>query len=421
MGNNILAGRVVKFFIIALIIVFKGLILQAQTHDHSHDGHDHSQHDHSHEGHDHSHGTTPAGTNAPTPAGHPATHAADGHHEGEQKLDVGKLIIGHVTDANEFHVAGKFAIPLPCIVYNKHQGFEIFMSNVFHHGHNSYNGYVLDHGVLKYVDDPNFPKTGSNEINAIHDGKVSYRGVEFTASRSSFYDFSITKVVFTMMLAVGLMLWLFIGIARSYKTNMVPKGLQSFFEPIIIFIRDEVAKPNLGHKYEKYMPYLLTVFFFIWISNMIGLIPFFPGSGNVMGNIAVTATLALFTFILTNTAGNKHYWGHIFNPPGTPFPINLIIILIEFLSVFIKPFALMIRLFANITAGHIIILSLVSIIFIFAEFAGNAAGFGVSIFASLFILFMNALELLVAALQAYIFTMLSAVFIGQAIEEPHHH
>jgi len=413
-GSNILVSRLLKFFVIALIIAFKGLVLQAQPQDHSHDGHDHSQH-----GHDHNHDNTPIQA-TPITAGQPDSHAAD-NHGGEKKLDVGSIILNHVTDANEFHVAGNFSIPLPCIVYNKYQGFDFFMSNVFHHGHQSHNGYVLDHGVLKYVDDANFPKTGSVAVEDIHDGDLHYQGQVFKASRSAFYDFSITKVVFTMLLAMALMLWLFIGVARAYKTRMVPKGFQSFVEPIVIFIRDEVAKPNLGRHYEKYMPYLLTVFFFIWISNMIGLIPFFPGGGNVMGNIAVTATLALFTFILTNTAGNKHYWGHIFNPPGTPFPINLIIILIEFLSVFIKPFALMIRLFANMTAGHIIILSLVSIIFIFAEFAGNVAGFGVSIFASLFILFMNALELLVAALQAYIFTMLSAVFIGQAIEEPQHH
>ncbi|HRI27162.1 MAG TPA: F0F1 ATP synthase subunit A [Chitinophagales bacterium] len=417
MGNNILAAKIVKFFSFALVAMLLGGMLYAQTHDHSHEGHDH--HDHNH---DHNHSTTtpqqPAAATQTHDHDHDHDHAHDTHKE--EKLDVGGLIMHHVTDANEFHVLGKFAIPLPCIVYNKTTGFDFFLSNVFDHGHAAYNGYVLDHGVLKFVDDVNFPRTIKAAVE-VHDGEVHYGGQTYKASRSAFYDFSITKVVFTMLLAFALMLFIFIRVARAYQTNVVPRGLQSFIEPIILFIRDEVAKPNLGHHYEKYMPYLLTVFFFIWISNMIGLVPFFPGSGNVMGNIAVTATLAIFTFIITNVSANKHYWGHIFNPPGVPFPVNLILILIEFLSVFIKPFALTIRLFANITAGHIIILSLVSIIFIFAEFAGSAGGFGVSVVSSLFILFMNALELLVAALQAYIFTMLSAVFIGQAIEEPHHH
>lgn len=431
MKNNISITfyKILSLFI--LMFLFNAGMLLAQDHEH----------DHSHD-HDHEHATgaqpVPAGQHQVNPQGNRAfnsvmpsqtatshqqtthdAHPAEGHAKEEGKLDVGSMILHHVTDANEFHVAGNLTIPLPCIVYNKHQGFDFFMSSVFHHGHQSHNGYVLDHGVLRYVDDPNFPKTGSVAVE-VHDEKVHYNGQEYGASRSSFFDFSITKVVFTMLLAIVIMLTMFISTARAYKKRMVPKGLQSFLEPIVIFIRDEIAKPNLGHHYEKYLPYLLTVFFFIWISNMIGLIPFFPGSGNVMGNIAVTATLACFTFLLTNLSANKHYWKHIFNPPA-PMGVNVIIIIIEFLSVFIKPFALMIRLFANITAGHIIILSLVSIIFIFAQFGGTAAGFGSSIIAGLFILFMNALELLVAALQAYIFTMLSAVFIGQAIEEPTHH
>lgn len=347
------------------------------------------------------------------------------HSEAEGKPDIGAMIIHHVSDAHEFHVLNDLSIPLPCIVYHPKRGFECFLSSTFKHGHQAHNGYVLQHGTLTSIEDPTFPMGDvpvsytENHQTKQHEAVVN--GKNYSLSRSNFYDFSITKVVFTMLLTAFLLLVIFIGVAKGYaKRSGAPKGIQSFFEPIILFIRDEVAKPNLGSKYQKYMPYLLTVFFFIWINNLLGLIPFFPGGGNVMGNISMTLTLALFTFILTNIGGTKYYWAHIFNPPGVPMAIKPIVILIEFLSVFIKPFALMIRLFANMAAGHIIILSLVGIIFIFAHMFGSGAGFGVSIVSCLFMLFMNCLELLVAALQAYIFTMLSAVFIGQAIEDHHH-
>lgn len=361
---------------------------------------------------------------APTHTGAPAAHGG-GHEAESSRPDLGGMIMHHVTDANEFHVVQNISIPLPCITYHKQRGLEFFLSNVFHHGHESYNGYVLNHGVLMAVDDPGFPQ--GNVPVEVHEDKAtktSYaiaNGQKYPVSRSNFYDFSITKVVFTMLLTLLIMLLVFPSIAKAYNKHTVPKGMQSFFEPIILFIQNDVAKPNLGKHYERFMPFLLTVFFFIWISNVLGLIPFFPGGGNVMGNIAVTMTLAVFTFILININGTKTYWGHIFNPPGVSFPINLIMILIEFLSIFIKPFALMIRLFANITAGHIIILSLVGIIFIAANVGGTGAGFGASLVSSAFMLFMNVLELFVAALQAYIFTTLSAVFIGQALEEHHHH
>lgn len=199
-----------------------------------------------------------------------------------------------------------------------------------------------------------------------------------------------------------------------------PSGFQNALEPIIVFVRDEVAKPNLGSKnYVRFMPLLLTVFFFIWINNMLGL---FPGGANLTGNIAVTGCLALVSFLVMVFNGNKHFWGHLLNPPGVPIGVKLILVPIEIISLFIKPIALMIRLFANILAGHIIILSIVSIIFIFGKMGANpGGGFGFSVISVAFSIFMFFLELLVAAIQAFIFTNLTAVFVGQAIEEAHHH
>ena len=200
---------------------------------------------------------------------------------------------------------------------------------------------------------------------------------------------------------------------------MAPKGLQSFMEPIILFIRDDVAKNSIGPKYEKFMPYLLTVFFFIFINNLLGLVPFFPGGSNLTGNIAVCAVLAGITLLITLIVGNKHYWQHIFAMPGVPLPVLIILTPIELIGVVLRPFVLMIRLFANITAGHIIALAFFSLIFIFGELS-TGAGFGVAIVSVLFTVFMGMLELLVAFLQAYVFTLLSAIYFGSAVEEAHH-
>ena len=205
-------------------------------------------------------------------------------------------------------------------------------------------------------------------------------------------------------------LW-FGGLARQYKKNAVPKGFGRVLEPLVIYVRDEIAKPNISRdKYKRYLPFLLTVFFFIWINNLLGLIPVL--APNLTGNIAVTMVLALFTLIITNVSGNRGYWGHILLPP-VPWWLYPIMIPVELIGIFTKPFALMIRLFANITAGHILILSLVSLIFIFKSVYMSALSIP-------FMVFMNVLELLVAALQAYIFTLLSALFIGMATEEAHH-
>ena len=212
------------------------------------------------------------------------------------------------------------------------------------------------------------------------------------------------------------MFLLFTAVAKSYNKNkMAPKGLAGLLEPLVLFVRDDIAVPNIGKKnYAKFMPYLLTVFFFIWINNLMGLIPFFPFSSNLTGNIYFTFVLAFITFLITTFSANKNYWGHIFNTPGVPFWLAPIMIPVEIIGMFTKPFALMIRLFANITAGHIIILSLISLIYIFKTPA-------ISPVSGAFVLFMSVLEMLVAALQAYVFTLLSALFIGQAVEEHDHH
>jgi F-type H+-transporting ATPase subunit a len=205
--------------------------------------------------------------------------------------------------------------------------------------------------------------------------------------------------------------------ARSYRKSGIshPRGIQSFLEPVILFVRDDIAIQNLGeHKYEKYMPYLLTVFFFILINNLMGLVPFPPPFGaSVTGNINVTFVLALCTFFIVQFSGNRAYWKHVFATPGVPFWLLPIMIIVELIGLFSKPFALMIRLFANITAGHIIVLSLVCLIFIFKSLA-------VAPVSIAFVIFMDCLELLVAFLQAYIFTLLSSLFISMAMPEEHH-
>jgi F-type H+-transporting ATPase subunit a len=216
---------------------------------------------------------------------------------------------------------------------------------------------------------------------------------------------------------MALMFLIFISVARAYKkrgTDVAPRGLQNAMEALILFVKNEIAEPFIGkEKTPKFLPYLLTVFFFIWINNLLGLIPIFPGSANVSGNIAFTFTLALLSLLLVFIFGKKHFWGHIFWYPGVPVPVKLLLAVLEFLGVFTKPFSLMIRLFANITAGHIIIMSIIGITFI----TQNLIVGGVT---SAFSVVMFVLELLVAAIQAYIFTLLTAQMIGAAVEEPHH-
>lgn len=352
-------------------------------------------------------------------AHHDDAHAHDsGHATTTTAYDAEAVILHHISDAHEweFFATKSFhaTLPLPVILYSKEHGLDIFMSSAFkhkegEHGHDApkyYKHYVVHHEkiYLANVD-------GGLTMDEHHH-----------ATNAKPMDFSLTKNVASMILSLVLLCLVFIGVANAYvkKGQWVPKGLQSFMEPLILFVRDDVVRPNMGKKTgDAFMPYMLTLFFFIWFNNLLGLL---PGAANVTGNIAVTAVLAVITLVVTNLKGNKHYWGHIFNPPGVPKPLLLIMWPVEILGIFTKPFALMIRLFANITAGHIIILSILGLIFMFSEGGTNVgAGFGVSFAALPLALFLFCLELLVAFLQAFIFTMLTSLFIGQAMEDHGHH
>ncbi len=322
------------------------------------------------------------------------------HEEKEGSFNVTETILEHIKDDHSWHIIGHTSIPLPVIIYTD-KGLEFFSSSKLvneHHEPVVYQGnyaYKLIDGKLKAVNE-------AGELDKELSKKV--------------WDFSITKNVASLLISVTILLLLFLSVGSAYKKRGVtsaPKGLQSFMEPIILFVRDEVAKPNIGKKYAKYMPFLLTIFFLILINNFLGLIPFFPGSANVSGNIAFTMTLAVFVFILVNINGNKSYWQHIFWMPGMHWSMKLFLAPIELIGVFTKPISLMIRLFANITAGHILVLSLICLIFIFKTIFASAI-------AVPFAVFIGLIELLVAFLQAYIFTMLSAMYIGMATEEHHH-
>jgi F-type H+-transporting ATPase subunit a len=321
--------------------------------------------------------------------------AADTTTANSESFNAGELIMHHIGDSHEWHftTVGEthVSIPLPVIIYNPAKGLEIFCSSKFVDETNHTN--LMDGRYGDYI---------------IHHDKIHHADPNIHV-----YDFSITKNVASLLIGFVLLLSVFLVIAARYKKNPLsaPKGIQSFFEPIILFIVDDVARPIIGEqKYRKYLPYLLTIFFFIWFNNLLGLI---PGGANLTGNIAVTMVLAVITFLVTNLSGNKYYWKHILWTPGVPLPLRIIILPIEIVGLFTKPFSLMVRLFANITAGHIIILSFISLIFIFK----NIALAPVTI---VFGLFMNAMELFVAVLQAYIFTLLSAMYIGSAVEVHDH-
>ena len=310
------------------------------------------------------------------------------------EFDPAALIMEHIKDGHEFHI-GPLSIPLPVILYSPQRGLDMFMSSKFHHGTEPYKGYKLEEGEIIPID-----------AAGHHDHAVKV------------YDFSLTRNVVQMILALTILCWIMVSIAKRYQKGLglrsAPKGMQNLIEPVITFVRDDVAKPNLGRKYEKYLPYLLTVFFFILINNLFGLI---PGSANVTGNIAFTMVLGIISFIVILFSTNGHYWGHIFWPP-VPMFVKVILIPVEILSVFTKPFALIVRLFANMVAGHIIILSFISLIFIFGLMS-RGVGWGFAPVSILFTVFIYFIEILVAFIQAFIFTNLTAVFIGQAFEGGH--
>lgn len=329
--------------------------------------------------------------------------------KGKEPFNAGEMIMEHIVDNHSWHILTyhekDIAIPLPVILINEGK-LEAFMSSRFEHGHAAYNGYKL----------------GTEEDGKGAKGKIICVDQSGKWTGKTPLDFSITKNVATLFIVAAIMIF-FVFKARKIalkRQGKSPKGTQTIVEYLILFIRDDIAIPSIGKKrYEKFMPYLLTVFCFIFLSNIMGLIPFFPGGANLSGNIAVTMVLALVTFIITNFSANKAYFKHIVNMPGVPWWLKLplpIMPVVETLSVFTKPFALMIRLFANITAGHIIILGFLSIIFIFGS-QNVTIGYGVSIVPLFFAVFMSLLELLVAFIQAYVFTLLSAIYIGMAHEE----
>jgi F-type H+-transporting ATPase subunit a len=294
----------------------------------------------------------------------------------------------HLLDDHDFTITHGFSFPLPVILWDN--GLQVFMSSKFKHGTSvaevNGNFYKVDHT--------------NGQINKTDSGGIFINRVRL--------DFSITKNVIFIMICFILMIFMFIKMARSYKHGHLPKGFGRLLEPIILYIRDDIAIPNIGKKhYKRYMSFLLTVFFFIWIINLFGLTPL---GVNVTNNISVTFSLALLTYLITTFTANKSYWGHIFWMPGVSVPMKIMLAPIELLGTIIKPFSLMIRLYANIIAGHVVLMSILGLIFIFQNWIGGTLSFGLAFALSL-------LELLVAALQAYIFTMLSALYFGAAVEE----
>ena len=320
--------------------------------------------------------------------------------ESDKAFDPVEIIMHHIADANEFPILGNVSLPLPVIIYNKDsKAWFTSMSSAFHshHGEGSteVDGYVMSHSRIH-------PADGSH----------------------NFIDFSITKNVFAMLMSI---LILFVGLftarsAYAKRENQAPSGFQSYMEPLVQFVAHDIARENIGKSYMKFVPFLVCVFFFILINNLLGLIPIFPGSANVSGNIAFTLVLGVISFILINVNATRDYWIHIFAMPGVPKPLLLILTPIEILGMFIKPASLILRLFGNITGGHIAVLSIASLVFILgkegASIGGSLTG---GLIAVPLLIFVNAMELFVAFLQAYVFTLLTSIFIGIAQEEHAHH
>lgn len=366
----------------------------------------------------------------------------------------GAVAMHHISDQNIYSI-GPWYFPLPCFLYAPGHGWSVFSSSRFHvHGHHgdgemAVDRYVLAHGRVRRVHPQHhgeFP-AGEVKVSGITtqemevDGKTKdvlfacYNGQLyqldspstadfglFGGGITSFYDFSITKNVLAMIITAVLLAWMFISIARSYRRRegQAPKGMQSFIEPIYGFIRDDVAKAMIGPKYERFIPFIMSVFFFILTLNLFGQIPFF-GNPNVTGNLGMTVVLAVCTFLITNLSGNAHYWKHILWMPGIPGWVKIIMTPIEVIGLILKPVTLMVRLFANITAGHIVVLSFVGLIFIFGKMgASPVGGYGGAVVSILLTLFMSAIELLVAFIQAFIFSILSASYIGMAVADDHH-
>lgn len=341
--------------------------------------------------------------------------------ESEKDFNASEMIMHHVSDAHEIHFMGEgensIAIYLP-VILKTNDGWKVFSSSHFYHNpvitvsegqeftYYKHDDYILFHEHIYYANE-----NGGLTLEHGH------------AHNEAPFDMSITKNVAGVFIAILLLFLILSSVKKSYKKNEghAPKGLQSFMEPLILFVKNDIILPSFGGneaRADKFTPYLLTTFFFIWISNMLGLVPFFGGF-NITGTIAITLVLAGFVFIITTFKGNKHYWGHILWPAGVPGFVKIILVPIEIASIFIKPTVLMVRLTANIMAGHIIILAFVSLILIFGS-QSAAVGYGVGIGSTIFMIFMYFIELLVAFLQAYVFTLLASIYFGDATQTAHH-
>ena len=350
--------------------------------------------------------------------GHKA-EAHDGDHaatEPEEAIfNPNEMIMHHIADSHGWHIMDwndkEIGIPLPVILWTR-EGLVVFSSSLFHH--DIEGRHVAEAGGQRFINLHEKIYYASDAPNE-HGVYAQADAATHEVANAKPWDISITKNVASLLVSVVIILVLFIGAARSYAKNgaAAPRGLAGFVEPLVVFVRDDIAKNNIGPHYKKFVPLLLTIFFFIWVNNLMGLVPFFPGGANVTGNIAVTMVLAFVAFVVTNVNGNRHYWKHILWMPGLPVAVKPLLAIVEIIGIFTKPFSLMIRLFANITAGHIIVLSLVSLVFIFETV-------WVSPVSVLLTLFISVLELLVAALQAYIFTLLTALYLGAALQEEHH-
>ena len=349
------------------------------------------------------------------------TVAADVYEtEKSEEFDAGPFIIEHVIDSYGWHICGdgdkSVNVPLPIILFDEGH-VVVFLSNKLHHGEAAYCGYAMGWGdnkghIVKLEGDRYAEYTGHLEEGVRYPNHVCK------------WDISITKNVCALFVSIILICCIFLSVAKRYREHPdeTPSGLQAFVEPVIVFIQDEVITPSLGRNSNKYAPYQLTLFFFIFLNNIMGIIPIFPGGANLTGNIAVTGILALITFFVTTFSSGKEYWKDIFNTPGVPWWLKIplpIMPLVETIGIFTKPFVLMVRLFANITAGHIITLAFVSLIFIFGQMH-PAIGWAVSPVSVFFYIFMGLMELLVAFIQAFVFTLLSAMYIGMAIGEEEH-
>ena len=329
--------------------------------------------------------------------------------EQDIKSYIKEFIAHHLKDSHSFGITSfkdengekvYIELPLPVVLYDN--GFKTFMSSQFKHGKKTVKS--GDNFYKMNYDNNRIYNTDSSGTIVFDDsGKITNKKP---------IDFSITKNVVVIIFTALFMLWLFTSLARSYKKNNgIASGFARLFEPVVLYVRDDIARPNIGEKhYKKYMSFLLTIFFFVLFLNLFGLTPI---GINVTGNIAITFSLALLTFVITNITANKNYWMHIFWMPGMPLPMKIIMAPIELLGVLIKPFTLMIRLYANILAGHIVMMTLISMIFIFRNFIGSGLSF-------LLAFFISIIEILVALLQAYIFTILSALYFGFAVEEHDH-